>query len=229
VNVQAASAREGWRWAGLAGPILFVAVFLVEGSLRAGYDPVRMQVSYLSLGERGPIQVASFLVTAALIGVFAIGLRRELAGAGGAAARGGPLAIGAVALGLLVAGIFSTMPAFGYPPGTPDAFPTDIPPNGYLHVAGALLLFGGLITAPLVFARRFRAAGLDRWSWASIAVAVVVLVAFGASSADPSGRPFVPAAAGLLQRIAIIAGLGWIATLAALGPAAGGPRAAGTA
>jgi uncharacterized protein DUF998 len=225
VDAEAAGSRNPWWWAGIAGPILFVAVFLVEGALRAGYDPVRMQVSYLSLGDRGPIQVASFLGCGALLGLFSAGLRRQLAVVGGPGCRIGPIAIGAVALGLIVAGIFSTMPAFGYPPGTPDAFPTDIPPNGYLHVAGALLFFGGMIAAPLVLARRFRSGGLGGWSWASIAVAVVVLVAFGASSADPSGRPFVPAAAGLLQRIAIVAGLGWIAAVAALDPAARGSRA----
>jgi hypothetical protein len=219
MNDLALGLRDRWRWSGIGGPILFVEVFLVEGAVRPGYDPVRMQVSYLSLGERGPIQVLSFLITAGLIGLFAIGLWRELALSGGPAARGGPIALLAVALGLLVAGIFSTMPAFGYPPGTPDAFPTDIPPNGYLHVGGALLFFGGLIAAPLVFARRFRGIGRDGWSLASVAVALVVLLAFGASSADPSGRPFVPAAAGLLQRIAIVAGLGWIATLALVAPA----------
>lgn len=217
VNAGAEGSRDRWRWAGIAGPVLFVAVFLVEGALRPGYDPMRLQVSYLSLGERGPIQVLSFLITAGLIGVFAVGLRRALS-AGGPAARGGPIAVGAIALGLLIAGTFSTVPAFGYPPGTPDAFPTDIPPNAYLHVGGALLFFGGMIAAPLLVARRFRALGRTGWAWSSILVAIAVGAAFAASSADSSGRPFVPAAAGLLQRISIVAGLGWVAALAALAP-----------
>ena len=114
-------------WAGVVGPVLFVAVFLVEGAIRPGYDPVRLQVSYLSLGERGAIQVASFLVTGVLLGAFAIGLRRRLSAAGGRGARGVPIAVGALSLGLLIAGVFSTAPAFGYPPGTPDGFPTSVP------------------------------------------------------------------------------------------------------
>ena len=43
----------GPMWAGVIGPALFIIVFLVEGAVRSGYDPVRMQVSYLSLGDAG--------------------------------------------------------------------------------------------------------------------------------------------------------------------------------
>ena len=45
------------------GAIGFVIVFLVEGAVRSGYDPVRLVVSYLSLGDGGWVQVATFLVT----------------------------------------------------------------------------------------------------------------------------------------------------------------------
>jgi len=64
-------------WAGIIGPALFVAVFIMEGWLRPGYDPLSMAVSELSLGERGWIQVASFLVTGALFLVFARGVADE--------------------------------------------------------------------------------------------------------------------------------------------------------
>ena len=205
-------------WAGIVGPVLFVAVFLVEGAIRAGYDPVRLQVSYLSLGDRGAIQVASFLVTGALLGAFAVGLRRRLTALGGRGATGVPVAMGAISLGLLIAGVFSTAPAFGYPPGTPDGFPAVLPATAYLHVIGALLFFGGMIAAPLLMARRFRAQGETAWVAYSLVTAVVVFVAQAASSADPSGQPYLPATVGLLQRLSIIAGLAWIAALAAFAP-----------
>jgi hypothetical protein len=124
-----------------------------------------------------------------------------------------PVAIGLAGAGLVIAGVFSTMPAFGYPPGTPDGFPSEIPATAYLHVLGALLFFGGLVAAPLLLARRLRADGARGAALGSVATAVVVLVFFGASSADPSGAPFFPTAAGLLQRVAIVAGLGWLAWL----------------
>ena len=226
-------AAPDWRiMAGLLGPVLFVGVFLIEGAVRPGYDPVRLQVSYLSLGDGGPVQVASFLVSGLLVAALALGLRSRLAGSGPGAV-GGPVAVGSVGLGLLVAGIFPTVPAFGYPPGTPDGFPSEIPATAYLHVLGAALFFGGLIAAPLLLARRFRAQRAATWTAVSVGAAVVVLVAFAASSADPSGRPCVPAAAGLLQRIAIVTGLAWVAAVAwaeaglpGLRPPSGSPGAA---
>ncbi len=58
-------------WAGVIGPVAFVAVFLVEGLIRPGYDAMRLQVSYLSLGEGGWVQVLSFLVCGGLVVAFA--------------------------------------------------------------------------------------------------------------------------------------------------------------
>jgi hypothetical protein len=60
-------------------------------------------------------------------------------------------------------------------------------------------------------ARRLRADGARAAAVGSVAVAVVVLVFFGASSADASGEPFFPTVAGLFQRLSIVAGLGWLA------------------
>lgn len=192
--------------------MLFVAVFLVDGAMRAGYDPLRHQVSYLSLGDGGWVQVASFLMTGALILAFGAGMRRALVDGRGAV--GVPVALTVVGTSLLVAGVFPTVPAFGFPPGTPDGFPTEIPASAYLHVAGALGFFGGMAAACLGLARRFRAAGDASWATGSLAAAIAVLVFLAASSADPSGRPFVPALAGLLQRLSIVAGLGWMAVVA---------------
>jgi hypothetical membrane protein len=205
------TSRSNLSW-GALGPLLFIAVFLVDGATRAGYEPMRHQVSYLSLGDRGWIQVASFLVTGALLIAFAFALHRALRS--GIASVGGPVAVGLTGAGLVVAGIFPTVPAFGYPPGTPDGFPTEVPATAYLHVLGAFCFFGGMIAACLIMARRFRRQPEDAWAAYSIATAVLVVVFFGASSADASGNPFFPAFAGLLQRVSIIAGLTWIAALA---------------
>jgi len=200
-------------WAGIAGPVLFIVVFLVEGVIREGYDPVRLQVSYLSLGEGGWVQVLSFLVSGALILVFAGALRGVLEGGPGAVT--GTLGVALAGAGLVIAGVFSTMPAFGWPPGTPDGFPSDIPPTGYLHVLGALCFFGGMILAPAALARRFWRERSVGWTVYCLATAVVVFVFQGAASSDPSGHPLYPDAVGLFQRIAIVAGLAWIALLAA--------------
>jgi hypothetical protein len=51
---------------GLA-PALFVAVVLVEGAIRPGYDPLHHFGSELSLGSGGWIQVTNFIVTGLLV------------------------------------------------------------------------------------------------------------------------------------------------------------------
>ena len=60
--------------AGVVGPPLFVATFLIEGATRRGYDPIRLQVSYLSLSDQGWMQIANFCLSggwrSSLRGVF---------------------------------------------------------------------------------------------------------------------------------------------------------------
>jgi hypothetical membrane protein len=197
---------------GIIGPVLFVVVFLIEGAVRPDYDPLRHQVSLLSLGSRGSIQIASFLASGALIVAFAFGLRRVLAP--GRAALGGPLGIAFAGIGLIVAGLFSVQPSFGYPPGAPVGI-ADPNAGSYVHLAGALMFFIGLIVAALLFAVRYRAAARTGWAWYSAVSGVLVLLFFMASAGGPGGQPFVPAYAGLLQRISLVVGLGWVAALAA--------------
>ena len=89
-------------WASVAAPIVFTTVYLVEGATRSGYDPLRHQVSLLSLGDRGWVQILNFLVTGALLLLFAIGLRGWLWGGPGGRVAPGAAAI--AGLGLLLAG-----------------------------------------------------------------------------------------------------------------------------
>src|SRR5512135_1804980 len=64
-------------WAGILGPALFVVVFTIEGWIRPGYEPLKTFVSALSLGPRGWIQIANFLVFGFLLFVFTRGLAVE--------------------------------------------------------------------------------------------------------------------------------------------------------
>jgi hypothetical protein len=204
--------RRNLLWSGIAGPVLFVTAFLVAGATRAGYDPLRHQVSLLSLGDGGDVMVASLIVTGILLIGFALGLRSWLGSGRGSI--GAPAAVAVSGIGFVIAGLFSTQPLNGYPPGTPEGMPVEITGASLLHVGGALLLFLGLIAAAAVLGRWFRVAGSTGWASASWTTAIIVLVFFGASSAGPSGEPPIPALAGLFQRISLIAGLGWVAATA---------------
>jgi hypothetical membrane protein len=192
------------RWlltGGVIGPILFVVVFLAEGWTRAGYDPMRVFVSLLSLSDQGWQQVANFVVSGLLVVGGAVGLRRVLVD--GPGCKWVPRLIGLAGVGLILAGIFVTDPAQGYPPGAPLGMPASQSWHGVVHQLASTFVFIGLPIAMVVMARRFRGEG-SRWAlycWLSAAGVLVFLF---------TGLAFTPVA-GLLQRVAILLALGWVA------------------
>lgn len=197
--------------AGIVGPILFVAIFLVVGATTTGYDPVRHFVSLLSLGSNGWIQVANFIAGGTLISAFGIGLHRTWAS--GPAATWTPRLVIAAGLGLVISGIFPGDPALGYPPGAPAGLPPDASWHAGIHYLGATVVFVGLPVAMTIAARRAIVMG-DRVSAAYALVSAAVM--FGAWIA-----PFVIAgtgasatSAGLLQRIGVLGGFQWLVVAA---------------
>ena len=196
--------RRWARWlltGGVIGPVLFVQVFLVEGWTRSGYDPTTMYVSLLSLSDQGWQQIANFLVNGVLIAGGAVGLRSVLRD--GPGSRWGPILIGVAGVSLVVGGIFVTDPCCAYPPGTPAGTQSTYSWHGGIHDIGALSVFGGLAAAMFVMARRFAGDG-SRWALYSRASAVGELVFLFASFAFTD-------VAGLLQRVAALFALGWVA------------------
>jgi hypothetical protein len=194
----------------IAGPV-FVAVFMIEGATSPGYDPMRLPVSLLSTGGDGWRQVVNFIVDGVLLLGFAIGLYRAF-GLRGTPATLGPLLLGVFALGVIGAGVFSTDPGAGYPPGVrPPIEPTT---HSVVHDAVSLVVFIGLPITCFVLAREF--AGWRDSIWASYSAAtglaltigvVLLLIGFNGSG-GPSDE------AGLIQRVWIVLGWGWIALLA---------------
>ena len=190
----------------LAGPI-FVTAFLIEGAFRAGYDPMRHPVSSLSLGEFGWTQVVNFLLTGALLIVFATGLRdkpaqrREIA-----------VLVFFMGIGLIGAGIFPTDPIGGYPPGTPPELAYT--PTGIAHDAFSALFFLGLPVACLIAAAIF----LRQKRWGAMAYSLltvpIFLLTFGLAGAGFQQYPHWVPHAGLMQRISIVTGFAWLGWLA---------------
>ena len=119
----------------------------------------------------------------------------------------GPILLGIYGLTFIVTGIFVTDPVLGYPPGvssTPTVY-------GTLHNLFGQLQFISLSVACFMLARRDAADPARRgWAWYSLATGLLVAVLFVLTSVVVvKGGP-----AGLVQRIFIIVGWGWIAVLA---------------
>ena len=197
---------------GVIGPLLLILIMLIEGATRPGYDAWRMAGSALSLSDQGWMQIANFIVSGLLILGFAVGVRQTLRS--GRGATWGPILLAIVGIGLIVAGVFVTDPAYGYPPGTPPGPAVHTTLHGSIHFfIGGVAFFSCLPASCFVLARRF--AGDPQWKgWAASSVAAGVLmlaffVAYAAVAAKVQGGP-----AGFLERVSIGIGVVWMALFA---------------
>ena len=197
---------------GAIGPPLFVVVLLVEGATRPEYSAWRHYGSQLATGDGGWVQVVNFVVYGLLILGFAVGLRRSLQG--GRASLAAPVLIGAYGLALVVAGVFVTDPALGYPPGAAEVHTT----HGLVHGLAGLATFSFLTAACLAMALRFARDPASRgWRTYSLFTALLIPACFVLSNVfavlDAQGSmPNAPT--GFVQRIAIVGGWTWITLLA---------------
>ncbi|MFW6186992.1 MAG: DUF998 domain-containing protein [Actinomycetota bacterium] len=194
----------------VAGPA-FVATFLAAGATRPGYDPLRHPVSSLALGPDGWVQQANF----GLNGVLYLALAAGLARTHGTSVppRVGPMLVGVAGLGQITAGLFTTDPVSGYPPGTPPA------PQGYsgaaamIHDVAAVPVFLGIPVAAAAWARAFTRYRRHRWARYSVATAATMLTGFVLTSAAFAQAPALASIGGLLQRLTVTVGMGWLSAL----------------
>ena len=107
----------------------------------------------------------------------------------------GPLFIGVYGIGMIAAGIFSTDPSFGFPPGAPEGMPASMSWHAILHSVAFFLAFTALTVACFVFVRRFASLGQKGWMTYSLSsgVATPVLIALGMGSIIESGMAFFSA------------------------------------
>jgi len=191
----------------IAGP-LFLLVSLVDGATRTGYDSMSMPISLLAVGDRGWVQTLNFLVTGVLFGLFALGVYESLHERATASFLG-PLLIALMAFGVVMAGLFTTDPGGGFPPGvTPPRVATM---HGTLHDVASLLVFPTLVVCCLYFAVWFYRRSQQGWAAYSAASGLILAVAFGTMLAGYNGNEAVFHIAGLAQRIFLVVGWGWLA------------------
>ncbi len=171
----------------VAGPF-YVIVALAQALLRPGFNLAHDDVSLLSNGSFGWVQIANFVLTGGMVFACSVGLARALPG--GRGATWAPRLLALYGAGLVAAGIFVADPMNGFPAGAPAGRPDAITVHGILHIAAAAVGFLGLVGACIVMARRFAAEKRGRWAVFSIVTGVAFLIAFG-GVASGSGSPAV--------------------------------------
>lgn len=150
-------------WLGAVGATLFVIVFTVEGWMRPGYRPIYHPVSALSLGRRGWVQVANFVVCGALIGLGAVGAAVTESSVSGML---GSVTIGVAGLALIASGVWSMDPMRGYPPGSTR--PHRVGRAHVRHDHAGAVVFSAMPLAPFI------------WTWAFWQNSETVLASYSA-------------------------------------------------
>ena len=187
----------------------------MTGRRLSGYDRRRDPVSALARTEVGWIQTLNFLVSGSLTLAGSVGVRRALLA--GIGKRSIPMLVAAVGVGLLGAGIFATDLA-------EETARDGLSRRGALHVASAVPFFVGLPTACVVSA--YRLAVQDRRVLAAVSAeaGVLSIVAATLAGAGFAGKQPLEARAGTYQRIAVVAGFGWLSLFARMLLAADGEQ-----
>jgi hypothetical membrane protein len=187
----------------VAGPF-YVAVGVIQGLVRDGFDFSRHPLSVLANGPGGWVQSANFALTGLMVVAAAIGIARVL----GPGSRGTSWLLGAYGAGMIAASVLRADPVDGFPVGTPPGPPTTMTTMGMLHFVVATLGFVALGISCLVAARALARRGersFSRWSMASGLVVFVTFFGGAALSTRPIGI------AGIW--IAVLVGWAWLAAL----------------
>jgi hypothetical membrane protein len=182
-------------WAGIIGPLLFTACFLLqEGFRQDEYSPMAEPVSALEAGPNGWIQQVNFVVLGVLTFIFAFGLHRALRETRLGLA--GPLLIGISGVANILAAVF---------PLKEDAAGETYDPGG--HMVAGILYFLTSSVALLVLSHRLRHddrwRGLAAYVAAAGALALVGFVLMG-TLVIPDDAPLHDWA-GLGQRVIVLA------------------------
>lgn len=177
---------------GVLAAVQMIVVSTVDGLTRPGYDQTRNWISQLSLGPggwHGPVNLATCGVWAILC---AAGLHRQ-------ADRWAVGLVLSCGLGLVSLALVRTDAGLGFPPGVP----TEHTVRGLIHqLISVALAAAGIGAVARLGPRRPARAVAALMTVSFVAAGVLVLLdAGGVLPGNPSG---------LLERVALFAGLGWI-------------------
>lgn len=178
----------------LAGPI-FWSLVIGQALTREGFDLSHHPLSLLAVGERGWIQTMNFILVGLAAAAGAYGLSRS---EGSTALL---WALGAYALGMLMAAAFPSPPAMNFPLGSVES--PIMSTRAKLHGAGFGIAHIGIICATLILAFRYRRRGRKALSLISFAAALVTPIVIVSGFASETWRGACFFGAGVIT-------LGWL-------------------
>lgn len=170
------------RWGIIAGPF-YLALGVGQGLLRDGFSFARHPLSVLANGSWGWVQTANFALTGVMVLAAAAGMRRAL----GPKSRGVTWSLYAYGLGMILAALFPADPVDGFPPGTPEGFPTSISTTGLIHFIVGALTFTSLAISGFFGAWTFWRRGMGALALLSLFSGLSVFFGFFGGIALPIG------------------------------------------
>ena len=199
-------ARAGPQGAGLerlllacgtvVGPF-YLAVGLIQALVRDGFVFARHPLSVLANGPGGWVQTANFLLTGLMVVAAAIGFARQRL-------RAASWILGCYGVCIIAAAIFRADPVDGFPPGTPEGFPTTISTSGLLHFAAGALGFLSLAVSCFAMAVAMWRRGVAWLGWLSAFAGLVVAGGFF----GPMVLPIPGGIAGIW--VSVVVGWAWL-------------------
>jgi hypothetical protein len=196
----AADTRSLLWWGVVAGPF-YLAVGLGQALVREGFDLARHPLSVLANGPGGWVQTANFVLTGLMVLAAAVGVGRAL----GSKSRGVTWFLGAYGVAMLVAAVFPADPVDGFPPGTPEGFPTSISTTGLVHFAAGGLGFACLAISGFAAAWAMARRGLPLLAVVSLLSGLAVVLGFFGGMVLPIGI--------LGIWFAVVAGWAWLSVM----------------
>jgi|KBSSwiStaDraftv2_1062776.scaffolds.fasta_scaffold158603_2 hypothetical protein len=200
-------AKQSMLLAGVMAPIWLIVVTVVDGATRQDYNPWHQWVSHLELGDRGWLGVANLAVCGVLLVGYWFGLRQALDG--GRRARWARRLVLLAGIGFVAAAAFRIDPGLGYPPGTPSGRSL----SGSIHDLAGGVVFISLTIAAVLLGRS--TPGNAKRGYLVAAVVATSFVACSVMAALDYAGTFPAAPSGLMERIALFAGVGWLGIVAA--------------
>jgi hypothetical protein len=200
VGRSAALTRSLIRCGVVAGPF-YLAVSLIQALIRDGFDLARHPLSLLANGPGGWVQTANFVLTGLMVLAAAVGFRRLL----GPKSRAVAWFLGGFGGAMIVAAMFPADPLDGFPPGTPEGFPTSISTSGLVHFIAGALGFIFLAVSCFFAARAMSRRNVSTLARLSLLCGLAVVLGFF------SGMVFPPGVLGIW--FAVLVGWAWIGVM----------------